>query len=210
MIPHARLQPTAPMSNVRTSSRPALLTLIEQVKVRTMISPNQISEILSIGSSARLDVWVAICVVGFSSRFSPTATSICRSPGHDAHLLLQSPACISRAARTSRWRSCLEECADRNVGSCEDPPLTQALEKSTAVKKITNWIRHSNKTEFDTGLVKLVLQLLQHLKTGYIQPRAGLEIKQDCSNWLTCILNLFTQFVANVIRVSEKQHSIRA
>ena len=85
MIAHARLQPTAPMSNARTSCRPAWLTLIEQVKVRTMISPNQISEILSIGSSTRLDVWVATCVVGFTSRFPPTAISIYRSPGHDVH-----------------------------------------------------------------------------------------------------------------------------
>ena len=80
MIPHARLQPIAPTSNVRTSWRPAWLTLMEQVKVRTMINPNQISEILSTGSSARLDVLVAICAVGSNSRFSPTIVSICLRP----------------------------------------------------------------------------------------------------------------------------------
>src|SRR4029077_7607703 len=54
MIPHARLQPNAPMSMVRTSSRPAPATLKEQVKVRTMIKANRTSVILSIGSRIRL------------------------------------------------------------------------------------------------------------------------------------------------------------
>ena len=38
-----------------TSSRPAFFTLSEQVKVSTMISPNQTSEILSMGSRTRLE-----------------------------------------------------------------------------------------------------------------------------------------------------------
>jgi hypothetical protein len=101
--------------------------------------------------------------------------------GHDAYLLLNPQlACILGAARTSRWRSCLEECIDPNVDSREYPPLAQEFEKSAAAEKISNRIRHSNETQFDTGLMKLVLQLLQHLETGYVHPRAGLEIKQDC------------------------------
>src|ERR1700746_964691 len=55
MIPQARLQPRALRSTVRTSSRPALATLSEQVRVRTMTSPNRISEILSMGSSTGLN-----------------------------------------------------------------------------------------------------------------------------------------------------------
>jgi hypothetical protein len=81
----------------------------------------------------------------------------------------------------SRWRSCLEECADRNVDAREDSPLAQELKKSAAAEKITNWIRHSNEKKVDIGLMKLVPQLLQHLETGYIHPRTGLEIKDDCS-----------------------------
>ena len=59
-MPHAKLQPSAPTSMVRTSSRPASATLNEQVKVRTMISANRISEILSIGSSTRLGLFVRV------------------------------------------------------------------------------------------------------------------------------------------------------
>src|SRR3954470_8082514 len=55
MMPHARLQPIAPMSIVRTSSRSASATLSEPVKVRTMIRPNSTSETRSIGSRIRLD-----------------------------------------------------------------------------------------------------------------------------------------------------------
>ena len=55
MIPHARLQPKAPMSISRTSSRPARFTLNEHVKVSTMINPNRISETRSMGSSSRLN-----------------------------------------------------------------------------------------------------------------------------------------------------------
>src|SRR5580765_3110393 len=54
MRPHARLHPSAPMSIVRTSSRPASATLSEPVKVRTMIRPKRTSETRSIGSSTRL------------------------------------------------------------------------------------------------------------------------------------------------------------
>src|SRR6476659_4521010 len=55
MIPHARLHPSAPMSIVRTSSRPASATLSEPVNVRTMIRPKRTSETRSIGSSTRLE-----------------------------------------------------------------------------------------------------------------------------------------------------------
>ena len=44
MIPQARLHPSAPMSIVRISSRPASAMLSEPVNVRTMISPNSTSE----------------------------------------------------------------------------------------------------------------------------------------------------------------------
>ena len=60
MMPHARLQPSAPTSIVRTSSRPASATLSEPVKVSTMIRPNSTSDTRSIGSSTRLeDVWTS-------------------------------------------------------------------------------------------------------------------------------------------------------
>src|ERR1700757_2180298 len=49
MIPHARLQPNAPISMVRAPATPK-----EQVKVRTMIKANRTSVILSIGSRIRL------------------------------------------------------------------------------------------------------------------------------------------------------------
>ena len=55
MIPQARLQPSAPMSMVRISVRPASATLSEPVKVRTMMSPNRTSDTRSCGSSTRLD-----------------------------------------------------------------------------------------------------------------------------------------------------------
>jgi hypothetical protein len=55
MIPHARLQPSAPISIARTSSRPASATLSEPVNVRTMISPNNTSDTRSIGSRTRLE-----------------------------------------------------------------------------------------------------------------------------------------------------------
>src|SRR6187431_2947732 len=55
MTPHARLQPSAPTTIVRTSSRPALATLSEPVKVTTMISPNRTSATRSCGSSTRRD-----------------------------------------------------------------------------------------------------------------------------------------------------------
>ena len=58
MMPHARLHPSAPTKSSRTSSRPAPATLNEQVKVRTMMSANRISEILSIGSSMRVGRFV--------------------------------------------------------------------------------------------------------------------------------------------------------
>ena len=54
MMPQARLHPSAPMSIVLTSSRPASATLSDPVNVRTMISPKSTSETRSIGSSTRL------------------------------------------------------------------------------------------------------------------------------------------------------------
>ncbi len=54
MTPQATLHPSAPMSIVRTSSRPASATLNDPVNVRTMISPNRTSETRSIGSRTRL------------------------------------------------------------------------------------------------------------------------------------------------------------
>src|SRR5262249_21303853 len=53
MIPHTRLQPMAPKSIVRMSSRSGSAALIEQVNVSTMIRPKSASEILSMGSSGR-------------------------------------------------------------------------------------------------------------------------------------------------------------
>ena len=53
MMPHPRLHPSAPMSIVRVSSRPASATLSEPVNVSTMMRPKRISETRSIGSSAR-------------------------------------------------------------------------------------------------------------------------------------------------------------
>ena len=50
-MPQARLQPSAPISIVRTSSRPASATLSEPVKVSTMIGPKNTSETRSIGST---------------------------------------------------------------------------------------------------------------------------------------------------------------
>ena len=64
MIPHARLQPSAPSSILRTSLRAAPITLNEQVKVSTMISPKRISEIRSIGSSRRFDDWLVSLGMG--------------------------------------------------------------------------------------------------------------------------------------------------
>ena len=59
MTPHTRLQPKAPTSIVRTSSRPDSATLIEQVKVSTMIKPKSASAIRSTGSSGRSDLVAA-------------------------------------------------------------------------------------------------------------------------------------------------------
>src|SRR4051812_31389987 len=55
MMPHAKLQPRAPISMTRTPSRPASATLNEPVKVRTMIKPKRTSEMRSCGSRTRLD-----------------------------------------------------------------------------------------------------------------------------------------------------------
>src|SRR6185503_11890266 len=54
MTPQARLQPSAPISIARTSSRPACATLSEPVNVSTMISPNNTSAVRSVGSSTRV------------------------------------------------------------------------------------------------------------------------------------------------------------
>ncbi len=55
MSPQARLQPSAPMSIVRTSSRPAPATLNEPVMVSTMINPKSTSEMRSTGSRTRIE-----------------------------------------------------------------------------------------------------------------------------------------------------------
>src|SRR4051812_45051666 len=54
MRPQAMLQPNAPISIVRTSSRPASATLNEPVKVSTMIKPNKLSAMRSCRLSRRL------------------------------------------------------------------------------------------------------------------------------------------------------------
>ena len=54
MMPHARLQPMAPISIARTSARPASAALREPVNVRTMIKANRTSDTRSIGSSTRV------------------------------------------------------------------------------------------------------------------------------------------------------------
>jgi hypothetical protein len=53
MRPHATLQPSAPISIARMSSRPASATLSDPVNVSTMIRPNSTSEMRSLGSSTR-------------------------------------------------------------------------------------------------------------------------------------------------------------
>ena len=53
MMPHARLQPSAPISMARMSSRPAVM-LSEPVNVSTMIRPKSTSEMRSLGSRTRL------------------------------------------------------------------------------------------------------------------------------------------------------------
>jgi len=55
MIPHAKLQPSALRSIVRTWMRSAVTTPSVKVKVSAIIKPNRISEILSIGSRIRSD-----------------------------------------------------------------------------------------------------------------------------------------------------------
>ena len=67
MIPQAILQPSAPMSIVRTSSRPASATLSEPVKVSTMIRPKSTSEMRSFGSSTRLEDLPGSSDMGFVS-----------------------------------------------------------------------------------------------------------------------------------------------
>ena len=53
MIPHARLQPSAPISIALTSSRPAAVAFRETVNVRTMINPKRTSLARANGSSTR-------------------------------------------------------------------------------------------------------------------------------------------------------------
>lgn len=67
--PQARLQPIAATSMSRTSSRPLSITLSVPVKLRTMKSPNRISEIRSIGSRTRaLPVAARSSVIGLRRR----------------------------------------------------------------------------------------------------------------------------------------------
>ena len=51
-IPQARLQPIAPASTVRMSVALPSATLIDPVNVKTMITPNRISQVRSTGSSS--------------------------------------------------------------------------------------------------------------------------------------------------------------
>ena len=61
--PHAMLHPITPMSNSRTSSRPAVAALNAPVKVSAMISPKRISETRAIGSSRRSVPAINHCTV---------------------------------------------------------------------------------------------------------------------------------------------------
>src|SRR5215471_1536717 len=72
MIPQAKLQPSAPISIVRISSRPASAMLSEPVKVRTMIRPKRTSDTRSWVSSTRFEDLIAssaIKVTGAASGF---------------------------------------------------------------------------------------------------------------------------------------------
>src|SRR5262245_59989608 len=62
MTPQAMLQPRALTSISRTSARPAVATLREPVKVRTMISPKRTSDTRSIGSSTLFGEWRSVAV----------------------------------------------------------------------------------------------------------------------------------------------------
>jgi hypothetical protein len=64
MIPHAKLQPSAPRSIVRTWIVSAVTTPSVKVKVSAIIKPNITSEILSIGSRIRSADLVENCANG--------------------------------------------------------------------------------------------------------------------------------------------------
>ena len=85
MMPQARLHPSAPMSIVRTSSRPAWATLSDPVNVRTMITPKRTSETRSIGSRTRLELY---CIVDRKQ------VGVCGSRVH----------ALGVAAGTASWR----------------------------------------------------------------------------------------------------------
>src|SRR3954470_22152846 len=67
ITPQAMLQPSAPISMMRTSARPASATLSEPVNVRTMIRPKSTSEMRSYGSSTLLVDGAAGEPAGFST-----------------------------------------------------------------------------------------------------------------------------------------------
>ena len=68
-MPQARLQPSAPKIMVLTSARPPVTTLSVPVMVSTMISPNKISEIRSIGSTRRLRRFLCVFAILSNAAF---------------------------------------------------------------------------------------------------------------------------------------------
>src|SRR6478735_3529807 len=86
MRPQARLQPSAPMSIMRTSSRVASATLSEPVKARTMINPKRTSDTRSIGSRTRLEDFTAASAMGMKRwRFSGEKISSARRQEVERH-----------------------------------------------------------------------------------------------------------------------------
>ncbi len=82
--PHARLQPSAAISTVRTSSWPAVAIEREPTIVTAISRPNRISEIRSIGSSRRFDsvVKLSSCdvVIGGAYADGASVSSRCTMP----------------------------------------------------------------------------------------------------------------------------------
>src|SRR5260221_3037949 len=83
MMPQARLHPSAPMSIVRISSRPASATLSEPVNESTMIKPKSTSEIRSCGSRTRLEVFMGSSAIRVLSRcFSVSSIGRMKTRSH--------------------------------------------------------------------------------------------------------------------------------
>src|ERR1041384_1997452 len=93
MIPQARLQPRAPTSISRTSAWPAVATLSDPVKVRTMIRPNRTSVTRSTGSSTRR----ASLIAGASIAVREVDHAVGEVPG-PTEGLLDGPARIRECA----------------------------------------------------------------------------------------------------------------